>query len=118
MTEESLAPPSGAIIPEDLQRLLTAARAALRLLSDLDKHLPQDAPRLGNEGRVRRQLREAIRLASFEVRRCDDFDGGGEVPDPDAAPMQRPALVTCPSCGGDGGVRVFVYERPKARRGR
>jgi hypothetical protein len=51
------------ITPEDHARLLEAAQAVLRLLDRMDEHAPEGFA-FGGEARVRRQLRQAIRLAS------------------------------------------------------
>jgi hypothetical protein len=113
----SLAQSPAPITPEDLERLLTAARAALRLLNDLDEHLPIDAPRLGNEGRIRKQLREAVRRCSYETRPCTACDGGRNHA-PTRHSMERPRTIDCPECSGSGQVRVYSYGPPKkARRG-
>lgn len=47
-------------------QLLDAAQAALRLLDRMDEHMPSDM-RFGGEGRVRKQLRAAIRGARAEA---------------------------------------------------
>ena len=101
------------VAAEDLERLLDAARAALKYLDDLDKHAPESMAS-GGEGRM---LREAVRRCSFEIRDCPDCDGG-IILGPTAHPMERPEPTPCPACGGHGTVRVFAYPRPKARRGR
>lgn len=111
----SLPPPTITATPEDVGSLLAAARAALRYLDDLDRHAPIDAPRLGNEGCIRRQLREAVRRCSFEMRACEACDGG-TTHAPTRHPMERPRLVSCGECGGTGERKVFSYPRPKARR--
>jgi hypothetical protein len=49
--------------PEDHERLLEAAVAALRLLDRMDEHMPADLA-FGGEAKVRRQLRRALHLAS------------------------------------------------------
>ncbi len=49
--------------PEDHERLLEAARSALRLLDAMDQHAPEGLA-FGGEHRVRRELRKAIRLAA------------------------------------------------------
>ncbi len=116
MTEQSLSLPSGAITPEDQARLLDAARAALRYLDDLDKHAPEGFS-MGNEGRVRKQLREAVRRCSFEMRRCEFCDDGTTYA-PTTHPMQRPRTIACPECKGTGERKVYSYGPPKARRGR
>jgi hypothetical protein len=46
--------------PEDHALLLEAAKSALKWLEDFDEHAPDDWV-FGGEGRVRRQLRQAIR---------------------------------------------------------
>lgn len=117
MDELRIHPPP-AVGTEELEKLLEAARAALKYLDDLDRHGPADLPRLGGEGRIRRRLRDAIRLCSFEVRPCAACGGGGTVPGPTDHPMERPELAACPECGGSGVARVFSYPRPKTRRGR
>jgi hypothetical protein len=48
--------------PEDHERLLAAATAALRLLDRMDAHAPEGLS-FGGESKVRRQLRQAIRCA-------------------------------------------------------
>ena len=115
LTEQSLAPPSGAITPEDASALLDAARAALRYLDDLDKHAPEGFC-MGNEGSVRKQLREAVRRCSFEIRPCAACDDG-VTHAPTLHPMERPRTITCPECSGTGERKVFAYPKPKARRG-
>ena len=117
MDRASVSPPTVTATPEDHEHLLSAAREALRLLDAQDAHLPIDAPRVGGEGHVRKQLREAVRRCSFEVRACEACDDGTTYA-PTRHPMERPRLVSCPECGGSGERRVFAYERPKARRSR
>ena len=66
MTDRSLARSPRTVTTEHEEahdELLEAAKAALRHLNDLDRHAPEGYC-LGNEGRVRKQLRQAIRLAS------------------------------------------------------
>lgn len=53
----------------DHERLLDAAREALRLLDDMDQHMP-DGLTFGNEPTVRRQLRDALRFADGPL--CPD----------------------------------------------
>ena len=48
------------------EQLLQAAQDALRLLDRIDQHAPSDM-HFGGEGRVRRQLRGAIRRARVEA---------------------------------------------------
>jgi hypothetical protein len=102
--------------PEDVGSLLDAARAALKYLDDLDRHAPEGYG-LGGEGRIRRQLREAVRRCSFEMRPCEACDGG-MTHAPIRHPMERPRLVSCGECGGTGRRKVFAYPKPKARRAR
>ena len=47
-------------------RLLEAAQAALKLLDRIDQHAPEGLA-FGGEGRVRKQLRTAIRRARVEA---------------------------------------------------
>jgi len=98
-------------IPEDHAKLLEAARAALRYLDDLDRHAPEGFC-MGGEGRVRKQLREAVRRCSFEMRPCDACDGG-VTHAPVSHPMERPRMVPCLECGGSGERKVYSYGRPK-----
>jgi len=49
--------------PEDVERLLDAARAALAWFYRFDEHAPEGLA-FGGEAKVRRQLRQAIRLAA------------------------------------------------------
>jgi hypothetical protein len=49
--------------PEEHERLLEAARSALRLLDAMDQHAPEGLT-FGDEHRVRCELRKAIRLAA------------------------------------------------------
>ncbi len=63
MTDRSLARSPRTFTTEQEEahdELLEAAKAALRYLDDLDRHAPEGYCR-GNEGRVRAQLRKAIR---------------------------------------------------------
>jgi len=53
--------------------LLEAAEAALQLLDRIDAHAPEGLA-FGGEGRVRRQLREAIRRARAEAEDRDWSD--------------------------------------------
>ena len=112
MDELRIHPPP--VAAEDLERLLDAARAALKYLDDLDKHAPEGMA-FGGEGRVRRMLREAVRRCSFEIRDCPDCEGG-TLPGPTAHPTERPTPAPCPSCGGSGRVGVFSYGGPRSRR--
>ncbi len=112
MDELRIHPPP--VAAEDLERLLDAARAALKYLDDLDKHGPEGMS-FGGEGRVRRMLREAVRRCSFEFRDCPDCDGG-IVPGPTAHPMERPTPGSCTSCEGSGRMKVFCYGRSRDRR--
>lgn len=112
MDELRIHPPP--VAAEDLERLLDAARAALKYSDDLDKHAPEGTA-LGGEGRVHWMLREAVRRCSFEIRDCPECDGG-IIPGPTAHPMERPIPECCSSCGGSGRVSVFSYGRPRGRR--
>ena len=57
---QSPAPDTPTEQEEAHEELLAAATAALRYLDDADAHLPEGYS-LGNEARVRKQLRRAIR---------------------------------------------------------
>jgi hypothetical protein len=101
---------------EEAHRLLMdACREALAWFDRFARHAPAELE-IGGEGRIRRRLREAVRLASFEIRPCLSCDGG-MTRDPAAGPMERPRFVPCQECGGSGERRVFLYPKPKARRG-
>ena len=116
MTKDSLAPASSpGIAPDDVAALLGAARSALDLLDRIDKHAPEGFC-MGGEGRVRKQLREAVRRCSFEIRPCSACDGG-VTHAPTRHPMARPRTITCPECSGTGERKVFAYPKPKAGRG-
>lgn len=117
MTDQRIARPAPPDTPdpEDHERLLEAARSALTLLDRMDEHMPADLA-FGGETKVRKQLRTAIRLASFELRLCPDCMGGGTVPGPTSYPMQRPEPADCPTCDGVGERRVFAYPKPRRRR--
>lgn len=108
-------PPIAGTTPEDVGSLLDAARAALEYLDDLDKHAPEGFC-MGGEQKLRRQLREAVRRCSFEMRPCRACDDG-TTHAPTRHPMERPRTISCPECGGTGEARVYSYGPPKARRG-
>ncbi len=61
-------------------RLLEAAQAALKLLDRIDQHAPEGLA-FGGEGRVRKQLRTAIRRARVEAEDREWADAA----DPDEA---------------------------------
>jgi hypothetical protein len=61
-------------------RLLEAAEAALRLLDRIDQHAPEGLA-FGGEGRVRKQLRTAIRRSRLEA----DTLAWADAADPDEA---------------------------------
>ncbi len=64
MTDVSVVRESCAVNPG--AELLEAAEASLRLLDWMDAHMPEGLA-FGGEGKVRRQLREAIRRARVEA---------------------------------------------------
>jgi hypothetical protein len=109
------APPGTPPDPADHERLLDACREALAWFDRQARHAPAEFE-IGGEGRIRRRLREAVRLASYELRPCSACDDGTTY-NPTVRPTERPRLVPCATCDGAGQVRVFLYPKPK-RRGR
>lgn len=98
---------------EDLMR---AAEDALRLLDRMDAHAPEGL-HFGGEGRVRKQLREALRLADAPL--CpdpQDFESSEHFEAAQACYEEE--LRAGPMCDAERGAfeRGFVEARAELRR--